>query len=125
MKYFCMIGFYMFTTFVYAQEKQEKQEKNNNNEVANERVSAEKMYIDIRTSEEFSEGTIPHALNIDYYADDFSDKMQQFDKDQELIIFCKSGGKSSEALILLKDLGFKNVEEYEGGYDAFLEEASK
>ena|SRR5690606_12033117 len=122
MKYFCMIGFYMFTTFVYAQEKQEK---NNNNEVANERVSAEKMYIDIRTPEEFSEGTIPHALNIDYYADDFSDKMQQFDKDQELIIFCKSGGRSSEALILLKDLGFKNVEEYEGGYDAFLEEASK
>ena len=51
--------------------------------------------------------------------------MQQFDKDQELIIFCKSGGRSSEALILLKDLGFKNVEEYEGGYDAFLEEASK
>lgn len=49
------------------------------------------MYIDIRTSEEFSEGTIPHALNIDYYAEDFNEKIKKFDKNQKLIIFCKSG----------------------------------
>lgn len=112
----------MVTIFIYAQEKHKK---NSNNDVVNANVISEKMYIDIRTSEEFIEGTIPHALNIDYYGEDFNEKMQKFDIDQKLIIFCKSGGRSSEALILLKDLGFKNVEEYEGGYEAFLQKRSK
>lgn len=122
MRYFCMIGLYMFTTFIYAQEKHKK---NSNNDVVNENVISEKIYIDIRTSEEFNEGTIPQAINIDYYAEDFNEKMQKFDKNQKLIIFCKSGGRSSEALILLKEMGFKNVEEYEGGYEAFLQKRSK
>ena len=122
MRYFCMIGLYMFTTFIYAQEKHKK---NSNNDVVNENVISEKIYIDIRTSEEFNEGTIPQAINIDYYAEDFNEKMQKFDKNQKLIIFCKSGGRSSEALILLKEMGFKNVEEYEGGYEAFLQKCSK
>lgn len=94
----------MVTIFIYAQEKHKK---NSNNDVVNENVISEKMYIDIRTSEEFSEGTIPHALNIDYYAEDFNEKIKKFDKNQKLIIFCKSGGRSSKALILLKEIRFK------------------
>lgn len=86
MRYFCMIGLYMFTTFIYAQEKHKK---NSNNDVVNENVISEKIYIDIRTSEEFNEGTIPQAINIDYYAEDFNEKMQKFDKNQKLIIFVK------------------------------------
>src|SRR5690606_16681048 len=122
MRYFCMIGLFMFTTFIYAQEKHKK---NSNNDVVNENDISEKIDIDIRRSEEFNEGTIPQTINIDYYAEDFNEKMQKFDKNQKLIIFCKSGGRSSEALILLKEMGFKNVEEYEGGYEAFLQKCSK
>lgn len=67
----------MVTIFIYAQEKHKK---NSNNDVVNENVISEKMYIDIRTSEEFSEGTIPHALNIDYYAEDFNEKTRNLIK---------------------------------------------
>lgn len=84
--------------------------------------STEKLpiWIDIRTAEEHEEGTIGEAVNIDFYSDDFLKKMNSYDKTQEIIIFCQSGGRSAEASELLKEDGFQNIIEFQGGYEEYI-----
>ncbi|MEM7163085.1 MAG: rhodanese-like domain-containing protein [Bacteroidota bacterium] len=72
--------------------------------------------IDIRTAEEFQEGSIAYAQNIDFYAEDFMDQMGQFDKSEPLYIFCRSGGRSGKASKMLVEAGFNSVYDLDGGY---------
>lgn len=72
--------------------------------------------IDIRTPSEYSAGTISNATNIDFYSPAFKAEIDKLDKNEPVLIFCMSGGRSSKALSMMKDLGFDHVLELEGGY---------
>lgn len=72
--------------------------------------------IDIRTTSEYSAGTIANATNIDFYSPAFKAEIDKLDKNEPVLIFCMSGGRSSKALSMMKDLGFDHVLELEGGY---------
>ena len=71
--------------------------------------------IDVRTSEEFSEGHIENAVNIDVTADDFDAKVASLDKEKPVMVYCKLGGRSAKASARLKELGFKTITDLEGG----------
>lgn len=71
--------------------------------------------VDVRTPEEFNEGHLQNAVNIDITADDFDAKVASFDKEKPILVYCKSGGRSSKAATRLKELGFKNIFDLEGG----------
>ena len=58
--------------------------------------------LDVRTQEEFAEGHIKNALNIPL--DEISEV--SFEKDLELIVYCRSGARSEQAALILKDLGY-------------------
>lgn len=75
--------------------------------------------VDIRTPEEFAAGTISGAVNMDYYATDFQQQLQSLDHTRAVFIFCKSGGRSSQALNKMAAMGFQEVYELEGGYSAW------
>lgn len=83
------------------------------------------ILIDVRTPEEFNEGTIENAINIDFFDDNFKNEVSKIDKDSEIIIFCKSGGRSAQANEILKSLGFNNVREIQGGYDEYTTNKSE
>lgn len=72
--------------------------------------------LDVRTAEEFKEGHLDHAVNIDVLKDDFSEKAKTLDKDQPLYLYCRSGNRSAKASTILKDMGFKEIYDMEGGY---------
>jgi rhodanese-related sulfurtransferase len=72
--------------------------------------------VDVRTPDEFSAGNIKGAVNYDIYSADFQTKLESLDKTQPVLIYCKSGGRSSKALDLMKTMGFKTVLELEGGF---------
>lgn len=73
--------------------------------------------VDIRTPEEFSEGHLQGAVNIDFFEDDFVDTFQHhFAKSDTIYIYCKSGGRSSKAFKMLDELGFKNLIHLDGGF---------
>lgn len=79
--------------------------------------------LDIRTPEELEEnGTIDGAKNVDFYADDFKDQIDAMDREEPVMLFCRSGGRSGEAASMLKEMGFKKVFDLNGGYNAWLEE---
>jgi phage shock protein E len=71
-------------------------------------VEAKKgIVIDVRTPEEFSEGYIPTATNIDIYNDDFETRVTKLDKSKEIYVYCQAGGRSSDAAKILQNKGYK------------------
>ncbi|MBL4852328.1 MAG: rhodanese-like domain-containing protein [Gammaproteobacteria bacterium] len=79
------------------------------------------IVLDVRTSKEYSAGHISDSKNIDFYQEDFADKLSQLDKSAVYLLHCKSGGRSSKALKVMEDLGFENVYHLDGGFDAWKE----
>jgi phage shock protein E len=75
----------------------------------------EVVLIDIRTPEEFAENGLEGAINIDYYSQDFIQKLAELDKDADYAIYCRSGNRSADAFKIMRDIGFKNVKELLGG----------
>ena len=53
--------------------------------------------IDVRTPEEFAEGHLPKAVNIDVTSDDFETRVTSLDKEQPVMVYCKMGGRSAKA----------------------------
>lgn len=71
--------------------------------------------IDVRTPEEFSEGHIENAKNINIMGDDFDAQVAALDKTKPVMVYCKSGGRSAKASARLKELGFTTITDLEGG----------
>lgn len=72
--------------------------------------------IDVRTPGEVSEGMIEGATNIDYNGANFKDQINALDRDQPVLVYCRSGGRSGRAAAMMKEMGFKEVYDLEGGY---------
>ena len=73
------------------------------------------VVLDIRTPEESNEVRLDGAINVDYYATDFADQLDTLDKNNPYVMYCRSGNRSSDAVETMKDLGFTEVYEIDGG----------
>ncbi len=79
------------------------------------------VLVDVRTPEEFAEGHLDNALNINWFDADFANQFEAVDKDKTIYVYCKMGGRSAKAQEKLQSLGYKHVVNLEGGYDAWKE----
>ena len=75
------------------------------------------IILDTRTREEYEEGHIPGAIVISY--DEIKEKAEQLlpDKDQLLLVYCRSGRRSKIAAEALVELGYTNIKEFGGIID--------
>lgn len=75
------------------------------------------VIVDARTSEEFNEGHIKNAINLDY--EEVTQKAESLlpDKNQLILIYCRSGRRSKIAAESLCQLGYTNVKEFGGIID--------
>ena len=73
------------------------------------------VILDVRTPEEFNEGHIAGAVNIDFYAADFADRIAMLDRNQDYVLYCRSGNRSGETAELMTTLEFTAVDEIDGG----------
>jgi thioredoxin 1 len=71
--------------------------------------------IDVRTPKEFTEGKIESAKNINWKDAAFAEQIQSYDKDKPVFVYCLVGGRSGEAAAMMRQKGFKEVYELEGG----------
>ena len=71
--------------------------------------------VDIRTPEEFAEGHIEGAVNINLFDNHFLDQISQFDKSKPIFLYCRSGNRTSSASKKIADLGFEQVYDLQGG----------
>lgn len=75
--------------------------------------------LDVRTPGEFAGGHIMNAKNVDWNGSDFDTQVAHLDKEKPVMVYCLSGGRSKKAASHLKELGFKNIIELNGGYLAW------
>jgi rhodanese-related sulfurtransferase len=78
------------------------------------------LIIDVRTPQEYAQGHIANALNIDYLKQDsFVQKFAGFNKTQPVYLYCGSGNRSGKAAKQLAALGFESIYDLKGGYAAW------
>ena len=78
------------------------------------------IVIDVRSPAEIAEGKIfSEALEINFYNNNFKQKIAQLDKTKKYLIYCRSGGRSGKALRLMKNLGFSEAYDLAGGTNAW------
>ncbi len=79
----------------------------------------EVQLIDVRTPKEYNDGHIENARLIDFLSEDFKIKIQELDKEKPIYLYCRSGGRSGKASIVMEELGFKEIVDLKGGYLAW------
>ncbi|MET1281571.1 rhodanese-like domain-containing protein [Vibrio navarrensis] len=76
-------------------------------EIAWEMVESGALLIDVRTAEEFASGHLEQARNIPL--SEVATGFRAIDKDQPIVVYCRSGNRSSIAMQALVKQGFINV----------------
>lgn len=77
------------------------------------------VILDVRTPGEVALGVIEGATVIDINDAAFIDKVNALDKNAPTVVYCKVGGRSATACAAMADLGFKDLYNLQGGYDAW------
>ncbi len=72
--------------------------------------------VDVRTPQEYAQGHLPAAVNIDVTASDFEDNIAALDKSATYVVYCRSGSRSTTAAQIMAENGFDDVINA-GGYD--------
>lgn len=81
--------------------------------------------LDVRTQEEYNSGHIKNSLLADWTKrTQFEERIKSLDKSKPVYTYCLSGGRSSAAAARLREEGFKEVYNLQGGIKAW-KEASK
>ena len=104
------------------------QAKENDQEAAYMNITAEEakqimdsedgyIILDARTQEEYDQGHIPGAIVISH--EEIAEKAEEVltDKDQLILVYCRSGRRSKIAAEALEELGYTNIKEFGGIID--------
>ena len=73
------------------------------------------IILDVRTADEVAQGFIMDAQQIDFYDNNFQAKLNKLDKDNPVLIYCRSGRRSGIAMSTMRSLGFSEVYNLQGG----------
>ena len=75
------------------------------------------IILDVRRPDEFAAGHIPHAINVPNESIGTAEISELPDKDQLILVYCRSGRRSKEASEKLVKLGYTNIVEFGGILD--------
>ena len=89
--------------------------ENVSNDVFAKKMQENVLILDVRTPEETQLGIIEGATLINLYEDGFGEKIQLMEKSKPILVYCASGGRSSQAATILAEHGFMEIYNLEGG----------
>ena len=72
------------------------------------------VIVDVRTPDEYAEGHIPNAINIQNETINETVYNKLKDKNQLILIYCRSGSRSRQAAYKMQKLGYTNIVEFGG-----------
>ncbi|MFC2066266.1 rhodanese-like domain-containing protein [Chloroflexota bacterium] len=67
------------------------------------------IIVDVRTPQEFADGHIENAINIDFNSGAFQNEIGKLDRNKKYLIYCRSGNRSRGALDVMIELDFREV----------------
>ena len=71
--------------------------------------------LDVRTADEFAEGHLIDAININVESGNFEAEIEKLDKNTTYAVYCRSGRRSAVAVDLMKKAGFTSLYNLDGG----------
>jgi rhodanese-related sulfurtransferase len=82
----------------------------------------ERLLLDVRTIQEYSEAHIPNSVNIPVNEIETSlDRLSEF-KDFPIVVYCRSGFRAGKAIKMLEENGFNKVFHLEGDMSGWQED---
>ena len=72
------------------------------------------IILDVRTQSEYDDGHIPNAVCVPNETIGGDDIPELPDKEQLILVYCRSGRRSKEAAAKLADMGYTNIKEFGG-----------
>jgi rhodanese-related sulfurtransferase len=67
------------------------------------------VILDIRTPEEFRDGHIEGAVNVNFRSENFGKEIDKLDKSKTYFVYCRTGNRSYDAVTLMGPLGFRSI----------------
>ena len=67
------------------------------------------IILDVRTPKEFESARLENSVNLDFYSKSFRSKLEQLDKENIYLIYCRTGRRSAKTLQVMKELKFQHV----------------
>ena len=80
------------------------------------------IIIDVRTPEEFAEGHIEGAINIDFQSENFRGQIGELNRNNKYLIYCRSGNRSRGALDVMVEIDFREVYHLSAGIMKWIDE---
>lgn len=113
MKHLLILAITLLTTLAHADEVKHVKSK----EAADLIAKGNIIVLDVRTADEYSEGHIEGAQNIDFLDDaKFKTEAAKLDKTKTYLVHCQAGGRSTKSLEPLKALGFEHLIHLDDGF---------
>ena len=75
----------------------------------------EVIVLDVRTAQEFNEGHIENAININVESDTFLSQIESLDKSKSYAVYCRSGRRSADAITKMANQNFTSLTNLNGG----------
>ena len=81
------------------------------------RLEKNNVVLDVRTAQEFNQGHVPGAVNVDIGDPQFKTKIASLDKSRTYLVHCAKGVRSARATKIMAPLGFTDILDYHGGFE--------
>ena len=98
-------------------EKKAEYKKITSDEAKKMMESEKTIVVDVRTTEEYNEGHIPNAISIPLETIEKEAEAKLKNKDDLILVYCRSGRRSREAALKLIEKGYTNVIDFGGIQD--------
>jgi len=82
--------------------------------------SGEWSFLDCRTDKEFKRGSVPNATHVKRGVLEFKIEKKFPDKSAKIVVFCKSGSRSTLSVCTLTKMGYTNVVSMSGGWKKWV-----
>lgn len=77
------------------------------------------IILDVRTPQEFRQGHIAGARNMDFFGGSFEKQTEALPKDAPVLLYCRTGKRSAAAAETLADAGVKRIFHMHQGLEAW------
>ena len=94
-------------------------------QVLGDRDRKDVVLLDVRTPQEYAQGHIAGAMNLNYRAKDFGEQVGKLDKSKTYLVYCAVGGRSTSACEKMAKLEFAHLYNLDGGISRWQREGKK
>jgi rhodanese-related sulfurtransferase len=83
--------------------------------IQNNQSNPKFVILDVRTPQEYADGHLSNAVNIDFESSNFKNAVNKLDKNKTYLVYCRTGIRSAAASQTMEELGFKDIYDMSGG----------